>query len=429
MGASGRAARKDAEQHVIRVDGLTHGAEAVGRLPSGKACFVPFAIPGETVRIEVTEVRKRWARGRLLEVVEASGDRVRAPCPYFGPQDPDGPARCGGCALQHVSAPRQAQMKERIVTEQLERIGGFTDPPVEPTVSVATYGYRQRTRFGVVEGRLGYRRQRSNAIVPIDVCALLSPDTQALRDEAGDSWRGADEVAVSTGDQGGMIVVTPGSAGLPPLPEGEVPVALRSPGGAAALRGDPQVIHRVCGFDLRVSASSFFQTSSAAAEAMAELVRRAAGVGVEDAVCDLYAGVGLFSRVLAAQGATVTAVESHPAAAEDARHNLAGLDDAEVLQTDVETQLREWTATGRWFDVIVLDPPRRGAGPDVARVLAAMEPRRLIYVSCDPAALARDARALADAGLALVSATPVDQFAQTAAIEIVALFAPPEDAA
>jgi predicted RNA-binding protein with TRAM domain len=167
--------------HEIDLDGITHGGEAVGRLPDGKACFVPYAIPGERVRVEVVEERKRWARARVVEVVRPSPERVTAPCPYFG-QD-----KCGGCQLQHLAPAAQPALKRRIVTEQLARIGRIVDPPVAETVVVRPFGYRNRARFGVdAQGRLGYRRAQSHDLVPIDRCLLLTDQAQKVRDEAGD---------------------------------------------------------------------------------------------------------------------------------------------------------------------------------------------------------------------------------------------------
>lgn len=417
------------EQVEITLDGITHGAEAVGRLPDGKACFVAYAIPGERVRVEVTEDHPRWCRARLVEVIEASPDRIAPPCPYFGP------GRCGGCALQHVAPARQAALKRRIVAEQLEHIGRLPDPPVAETVAAGELGYRNRARFAVDgAGRLGYRRAGSHDVLAIDRCPLLDPATQAVRDEAGDGWQGVDELSVraALAGAGAAMVVTPGADALPPLPPGDTPVALRDATGQAhALRGDPTVVERVAGFDYRVSAGSFFQSNTAGAEVLVALVREAAAVEAGDAVADLYAGVGLFSRPLAADGATVVAVEGEASACEDARVNLAGTT-ASVLCEPVRDALDRLAeadggsggdADRDGFQVVVLDPPRRGAGRDVCGRIAQLRPRTIVYVSCDPAALARDARALTDAGYPLVTAVPVDQFAQTAAIETVATFA------
>ncbi|HVL99250.1 MAG TPA: class I SAM-dependent RNA methyltransferase [Egibacteraceae bacterium] len=417
------------ERVELVVDGITHGAEAVGRLPSGKACFVGYAVPGERVLVEVVEEHPRWCRARLVAVLEPSPDRVSPPCPYFGQ------GRCGGCALQHVAPDRQARLKRRVVVEQLARIGGIAEPPVSDTVRVRDFGYRNHARFAVdPDGRLGFRRAGSHDVLPVDRCPLLHPEAQAVRDEAGDGWDGVEEVGVraALAGTGSALVVTPGPQALPPLPEGDTPVALRDTTGRAhPLRGDPTVVERVAGFSYRVSAGSFFQSNTAGAAALVELVREGADVGPGDAVADLYAGVGLFSRPLAADGATVVAVEGSEEACTDARANLAATT-ASVVCEPVEEVLTRWTAeirattSGRrfaGFDVVVLDPPRRGAGRDVCGRIATLRPRTVVYVSCDPAALARDARTLVAAGYRLARAVPVDQFAQTAAIETVATFA------
>lgn len=414
----------------IVLHGFTHGAEAVGRLPDGKACFVPYAIPGERVRVEVVEEHKRWSRARLVEVLEPSPDRIEPPCPHFGP------GRCGGCAVQHIAPVRQAQLKRQVVVDQLTRIGGFTDPPVDDTVTVGEFGYRSRARFAVDDtGRLGFRRAGTHEVLPIDRCPLLHPAAQAVRDEAGDGWQGAEEVSVraAVAGTGTAMTVTPGESALPPLPAGATPVALLDAEGQAhALRGEPVLVERVAGFDFRVSAASFFQANPAGADVLVALVRAAAAVEPGDAVADLYAGVGLFSRALAADGAAVVAVEDDPAACADARENLSRTT-ASVVCEPVRAALTRMTAEirgsapaadqPRGFSVVVLDPPRRGAGRDVCGRIASLRPRTVVYVACDPAALARDAAVLARAGYALTRAVPVDQFAQTAAIEVVATFA------
>lgn len=361
----------------ITLHGWAHGGEAVGRLADGRAVFVGYAIPGETVRVAVTESRKSWARARLVEVVEASPDRVEPPCPYFGPD------RCGGCRLQHIAQPRQSELVRRVLVEQLERIGRIPDPPVEPTVEAGAYGYRTRARFAVDDrGHLGFRRAGSHEIVPIDRCLLLDAETQAARDEAGEAAPGVAEVEVRGTD-----------------------------------------VERVGGFSFRVSPGSFFQTNRQGAEILLRLVREAAAVEVGDEALDLYAGVGLFARGLAADGASVVAVESAPAAVADARVNLDGV--AEVVQAPADQAAAALARAGRQVAVTVLDPPRAGAGAEVVTTLAGITTRVIVYVACDPAALARDAKALIGAGWSLARVTPVDQFAQTAAVEAVAVFTPP----
>jgi tRNA/tmRNA/rRNA uracil-C5-methylase (TrmA/RlmC/RlmD family) len=410
----------------LELTGLTHGGEAVGRLPDGRACFVAYAIPGERVRVRVVEHRRRWARAEVLAVLRPSPDRVEPPCPYFGPD------RCGGCQLQHVSPERQAEMKRQVVVEQLQRVGGIASPPVAATVrpggSGWLRGYRTSARFAVDGvGRLGFRRAASHAVVPIDRCLLLTDGTQALRDAAGDAWAGAAEVSVRTGSDGAgrAITLQPGPGALPPLPAGDIPVAVVRAGRPVALRGEPAVIEHVAGVAFRVSPTSFFQSGPAGAEALVAAVREAAGAGPGDQALDLYAGVGLFARFLAADGAHVTAVESSKVACDDARTNLRPVRErAAVVRSTAEDAVTRLAASGRTVDIVVLDPPRRGAGPELVSHLARLGARAVVYVSCDPASLARAARALAGAGYRLARAVPVDQFGHTAHIETVATFVP-----
>ncbi|MGH8930474.1 MAG: class I SAM-dependent RNA methyltransferase [Egibacteraceae bacterium] len=382
--------------------GITHGAEAVCRLPDGSVCFVAGGIPGERASIEVVMRKRRWARGRLLDVLDASCDRVEAPCPYYG--------ECGGCQLQHVAGERQAMLKRQIVTEQLERVGGISDPPVAELVRPGGdnwyRGYRTSARFAVdAHGRLGFHRSRSNDVIAIDRCLLLAPPAQALREEVGDAWRGAAEVSIRVGlaTGGRTISVNPDTRGAP-----------------AMLRGDATITEHVAGSPFRVSPGSFFQPGPAGAEALTALVLEAAAVRGGDMVLDLYAGVGLFSRALTDAGARVVAVEASALACEDARSNLDA--SATVVHGKAERIVRDLVAERRRVDVVVLDPPRRGAGAGFCVALTCLAPRVIVYVACDPAALARDARALTDAGYPLACATPVDQFGYTSQIETVAAF-------
>lgn len=419
------------EEAVLDLHGVAHGGEAVGRLPDGRACFVGYAIPGERVRVRVVETKGRWARAELLEVLEPSPDRVEPPCPYFGR------GRCGGCQLQHVAPERQLAWKQRVVTEQLARLGGVDDPPVTATVAPAggwPQAYRSWARFAVdPAGRLGYRRAGSHDVLPIDRCLLLDDATQQARDAAGDAWEGAEEVLVTTGraaPAGGdgnegtaaVLAVRPGAGALPPLPGGPAGLVVLSGADPAVLRDPGAVVHRVGGTDLRVTAGSFFQPGPAGAGALVDLVLEAAGVDVGDTALDLYAGVGLFSVALARAGAAVVAVERARSAVRDAEVNVGGLD-VEVRRGSVEHEVERIARSGERFDVVVLDPPRAGAGPRVATAVAGLAPRTIVVVACDVAPLARDARALRDAGYRLMRAVPVDQFGHTASIEVVASFA------
>jgi tRNA/tmRNA/rRNA uracil-C5-methylase (TrmA/RlmC/RlmD family) len=381
----------------VDLHGFAHGGEAVGRLPDGRAVFVAYGIPGETVMVVVTEEHKRWARARLVDVKSASPDRVTPPCPYFGP------GQCGGCRLQHIAGARQHDLLRQVVVDQLERLGRIPDPPVEPVVAAGDYGYRTRARFGVVTpaGSLGYRRQATHDLLPIDRCLLLDEPTQQLRDTIGDGHAGASEVEVRTGVRGAAAVADPGTANR-------------------LVAGDTAITEVVGNFTFQVSPASFFQSNRRGAAILLDLVRAAASVQAGDTALDLYAGVGLFARGLAADGADVTAVEGAPSSVADAEVNLAG--HAVIVAGPVARVVQRLQRAGRRFDVVVLDPPRQGAGRAVIEQVGEVARRTIVVVACDPAALGRDAGILAGAGWQLLRAVPVDQFAQTGHLEVVATF-------
>jgi tRNA/tmRNA/rRNA uracil-C5-methylase (TrmA/RlmC/RlmD family) len=412
----------------VVVDGITHGGEGVARL-EGKAVFVPGALPGEQVRIRVVEDRKRWARASLLEVLDPAPDRVTPPCPYV----PD----CGGCDLQHVTPAGQRDLKTRIVREQLTRLGRLEDPPVAPCRPVGPdLGYRAQARLHADEtGRLGFHRAASTEVVPIETCLVLTDGAQALRSEVGDTT-GASEVRLRrfTTHGDAAVVLTPGPGPLQ-LPGGTADLLLAQPDGrTVAMRGDGEVEVDVDGLRFRVPALSFFQPGVDAATALLREVVAAAGSIDGALVWDLYAGVGLLSLALARAGAEVVAVEGDVLATDAARRNAARND----LHLDVRT-----AAVGRFLrqvvgaappaegqppldppDVVVLDPPRSGAGATVLGDLVSLAPAAIIYVACDPAALARDARTLDDLGYRLQHAQPLDLFPMTHHVEVVATFAP-----
>lgn len=419
---------------VAPVDGFTHGGEGVARI-DGKAVFVPGALPGERVRVAVVDDRKRWARARLVEVLEAAPERVEPPCPYV----PD----CGGCDLQHVSVRGQLALKTRVVREQLQRIGSFDDPPVAACVAVGpALGYRSSARMHADDdGRLGYHRAGTNEVVPIDACAILDDATQAVRDAVGDD-SGAIGARFRTSSHGDRATVL--TAGRDPLATDGIPedvqVGLKSAIGddvdpspgvggddAVVARGRGVVTERVGDFDYDVDLDGFFQGSAAGASALVEAVMddvAHVGDGVAGLeVWDLYAGVGLFTLPLADAGATVTAVEVDERAVDLLVVNAdraavadrvdAGADDVAEFVTRPQPDLP---------DIVVLDPPRTGAGSGVVEAIADFDPAMVVYVACDPAALARDARSLADTGYRLEAARPFDLFPMTHHVEVVARF-------
>lgn len=406
----------------LRVDSVAHGGWCVGRHEE-QVVFVRHALPGERVVARVTEETKRFLRAEAVEVLEAAADRVTPPCPFAGP------GKCGGCDWQHATLSAQRRFKGQVVAEQLLRIAG-----IERDVEVAELpgtpdglGWRTRVRYAVDEaGVVGLRRHRSHEIEPIDQCRIAHPETQKLGvTELG--WPGVAEVEAvassSTADR--AVIVTPRDPKLPRLPQLAVSAALlrRFRGGRTqAVQGRRGLREHAAGRQWRMDAGSFWQVHPAAAETLAEAVHAALEPKPGETALDLYCGVGLFAGVLGVavgSAGRVLGVESQRTAARDAQQNLQDLAHVRIEQADVAAKLREWNDLRA--DLAVVDPPRGGLGQGVIAALTALRPRRIGYVSCDPATLARDVARFGDAGYRLTQLRGFDAFPMTHHVECLAV--------
>jgi 23S rRNA (uracil1939-C5)-methyltransferase len=383
------------------------GGEAVARDADGRVVLVEGALPGERHRVDLTGDRRGVARARSIAVLAGSAGRVEPPCPEFD-------RGCGGCAWQYATPERQRDLKVDIVTDCLQRLAGL-DVPVTSAGPLPDLGYRTTVRLAIDGGRAGYRRRRSHDVHPVASCLVLHPALDAILAEA--SWAGAHEVVLRAGARTGerLVVVDPSAAGV------VVPDGVRLVGRDELAAGKRAWIHEeLAGRRWRISAESFAQASPEGAEALGAAVVRAAGEVAPGAhVVDAYGGIGLLGGIVAGSvdGWTgrVTVLEQHPAAAADARINLADLD-ARVVRTDVE----RWTP--RRADLVVADPSRAGLGARGVRSVAGAHAPTVVLVSCDPASLARDAGLLAAAGYGLEHVEVVDLFPHTAHVEAVSRF-------
>nr|WP_280139224.1 TRAM domain-containing protein [Geodermatophilus dictyosporus] len=406
----------------VTVGPVAHGGHCVARA-EGRVVFVRHALPGERVVARVTEDRQPgYCRADAVEVLEAAPDRVERPCPYSGP------GRCGGCDWQHVSHEGQLRLKAGVVREQLTRLGGLdaADPVVRDLAVEPLPGgplrWRSRARFAVGrDGVPGLRRHRSHDVVPLEDCPITVES--AARAVLGRRWPGAGAVDVAV-DSAGAVTTTR-------LDRRGVPTSTRvlRPGADVPAEPARRAGRRAGGRDWEVEGTGFWQVHESAADALVDAVSASTGVRAGDTVLDLYAGAGLFGGALApAAGETgrVVCVEADAEACAAAEANLARLPQAEVWQGEVDAEgltglLEELGGTP---DVVVLDPPRAGAGPAVCRVLAGTRARAVVYVACDPASLGRDAAAFAAAGYRLAGLRGFDAFPMTAHVECVALFTP-----
>lgn len=415
----------------LTLDAIAHGGEAIGR-HAGKAVFVPYAIPGERVRVEIVEEKERWARARLMEVLQPSTDRVDPPCPYFG-QD-----RCGGCQWQHIAYERQAELKQEIVADQLRRLGRLAQPPVadilalgdpdapEGSSAYLSYGYLNQIDFVVDrEGRVSLRRANGRDLIAVDTCLLANDRLDQLETALDVAWSELEGVKVRASDNtDDALVLFQSSAEDQPELEIDLPaaVAVRTAKGVQPLIGEPFLFEEVKGLRYRISATSYFPANTTGAAALVDTVLAYANVKPGDVVLDGYCGVGLFSMPLADAGAHVVGLESSPGACEDFAANAGERENLELHEGAVEEILPALAAAEQRVDVVVLDPPRAGAGPDVLADLVALGPRRIVYVASDPASLARDGVHLTLHGYQLVEAQPIDLFPQTCRVETVALW-------
>ncbi|NIO72650.1 MAG: 23S rRNA (uracil(1939)-C(5))-methyltransferase RlmD [Anaerolineae bacterium] len=396
---------------------MAHGGAALGR-HEGKVVFVPYAIPGEEVLVEIAEDKGRYARGRLVEVLSPSTQRVPPPCPHFGSHG------CGGCQWQHIAYEAQLEFKQRIVQDQLERIGRFENVPVKPMIeSPEPWRYRNHVQFALDEhGRLGFMAAESQRVVPIEECYIMHPLLDevfvALDLDLPELKRLSLRCGVNTGQR---MAVFETHEDEPFELEVDLPVScvfLLSDGRTATLIGQEYISEILAGQEYRISASSFFQANTPQAEELVRLVRDYLAPTGSEVLLDAYCGVGVFGLSLASEVGQVIGVEESPSAVADACFNAGLADNAEFVEGRVEEVL---PSLGAPIDLAVLDPPRQGCASEALTALAGLAPGKIVYVSCDPATLARDTRRLVQAGYQLVEVQPVDMFPQTYHIESVAL--------
>jgi len=390
---------------------MAHGGEAVAR-HDGKAYFIPGAMPGEVVEATVVEDKGSWSRTALVEVLVASPDRRTPPCPYA--QD------CGGCQWQFADEQSQQRWKRETVVGQLEHLGKITDPVVHETVEPGPgLGYRNRMDFRVAEGMPALFRSRSNDLVPLGSCMLMVDELQDTFAKLGD-LTGVEKLTLRAGTRTSKRVA---------VIEGEVPdqiadwdaaVIHKKGNSLTPLLGDRVFTEIVDGVVFEIPADGFFQNNTDGADALVRLVRDVLEITEDETLLDGYCGVGLFGATVGQDAARVIGIESTPGAVKYARSNMtaAGVENHIIAGSFT----RDIDKLDEYWDVAVVDPPRKGLGQRGVEAVTAAMPRRIAYVACDPASLARDARMLESYGYEFIEATPVDMFPQTYHIEIVARF-------
>jgi len=441
----------------LELTDLAAGGDALGR-HDGQAVFVAGALPGELVRARVMQERKGFARAEAVEILRASPDRVAPPYSELGAS--------GGFQWQFLAYPAQLRWKTRIVGEQLARIGRFVKPDVRPMIGMPDgadlWAYRTVTQFAVgADGATGFRRIVSHDVIDMPDCPLAHPalaaiyrdvrawlratwGTQAVEiierfslrigqadakiDAASDAASDA-ALGVLTLEAGSGLALDERQAicdrALASCPNLVGALLLDATGRRRlALAGRGYVYERVQDRTFRVSAGSFFQVNADQTPTLLQQALAAAAIRPGERALDGYSGVGLFSLFLAEGAQLVWAIESAPSAVADARANAEthGAETITILEGQIERVIDRLVRTGERIDVALIDPPRAGCDPRVLRAIQELAPRALVYVSCDPATLARDLRLFCDTGAyRLAWVQPVDMFPGAAHIECVAL--------
>ncbi len=400
----------------VQLKTLTYGGEAMGRLPDGRAVFVPYALPDEMVRVELVEEKRGFARAKLLKVLEASPLRIQPRCKHFG--------ECGGCAYQHMDYAHQAAAKQDILREQLQRIAGVQNPPVQPVVAAPQeWNYRNTIQFHLdPQGKVGYQAANSHRVIPIQECHLPEPALNELWPQLDlESLPGLERVELRVDSGEDLMMVLESQSFETPEFSVDIPLSAvhLSPAGSIVLAGEDYQIYEILGRPFKVSAGSFFQVNTRQAERMVEHVLSLGPLPPQTEVFDVYCGVGLFSAFIAPKVKSCVGIELAPSACDDFADNLDAFENVSLYVGAAEEIL---PGLEHRPDIVIVDPPRAGIDRRAMDALVKINAPYFVYVSCDPATLARDTQRLLKAGYQLKQVTPFDLFPQTYHLESIALF-------
>ena len=407
---------EDSKTHEVTLTTLTYGGEAMGRLQDGRAVFIPFGLPGERVSVRLTDEKKNFARGAIVEVLSPSPDRITPKCKHFG--------ECGGCHYQNLSYEKQLTAKTEILIDQLKRIGKIENPQVKPMVaSPNPWNYRNHIQFSLDrDGKLGFQKSNSNRVIPITECHMpeasindfwpqleFEPETEIER------------VSLRAGADDDLLMVLESESPEPPELEIEAGISITHvyEENTVVIAGNDHIVIRVLDRDFKVSAASFFQVNTAMAEKMVQHLLTCLPVSLSTTLLDVYCGVGLFSAFFASKCKTVIGIESSKSSCEDFALNLDEFDNVELYEGFAEEILQHLEIQP---DIVLVDPPRAGLDKQVIDGIFNLNPQMIAYVSCDPSTLARDAARLINAGYKLKEITPFDLFPQTYHIESISIF-------
>lgn len=444
----------------MTIEDMSSEGQGIGRI-EGMTVFAAGAVIGDLASVEITKLKKSYAFGWVKEILKPSADRKEALCRHAG--------KCGGCSLQELSYEAQLQWKRKLVADKLVRIGGIENPKVHEIVGMDDpWRYRNKAQFPVGAGSIGFYRVKSHDIVNCEQCLIQTEPaeriTQALRDfMKSDHISAYDEntgkglirhLIVRTAFQTGevMVILVINGKGIPNgekliymMDDAVNELAANPVTGleyslesvvlninkkktseimgeeCITFAGKPTIMDRIGGLEFEISPLSFYQLNPAQTEKLYQKAVDYAGLTGEETVFDLYCGVGTIGLFCASKAKKVIGVESVKPAVLDANRNavINGIVNAEFVCGKAEEEMPKLMEKGMIPNVVILDPPRAGCDPALLEAVAAAKPERIVYVSCDPATLARDVKILCEKGFRFVEAQPVDMFPWSGHVEMV----------
>jgi 23S rRNA (uracil1939-C5)-methyltransferase len=387
----------------LELTAMAHGGRALGR--AGKrTVFVPYTIPGERVLARITQDRGRVAFAEGVRLLEASADRVYPRCAHFGP------GRCGLCHWQHIDYDAQILIKQDVLADQLARIGGFDNAnvlPVIPSPQIWGYNYHM-TMIAGADGQPGFPGVDDERIVLVEECHVIHPDLLALYDTLDLQFDGLRRLRLQIDSLDDRMLILTMADDLAPELHLDVPVSvnmLLSDHEPVSLIGASHSRYQVGQRSFRATAGSFFRANVAQIPHLVDVVLSALDLTGSEAVLDVYGGVGLFSAFIAPHAGLVTLIDSYPPAVTDAESNLDTFDHVDLIEGSAEDVLPGLEDA---YDAAMLDPPGEGLSVEVIDTLAQLQIPRLVYISSDPATLARDAQRLCQQGYNLRLVQPID---------------------
>ena len=416
-----------------KIEGISHRGEGVTRI-NGKATFIPYAIPGEEVEVEIVQEHKRFARGKLTGIYTASSDRRQPVCPAY--------YDCGGCAYQHVDYARELDLKRNMVKETLKRLGGI-EAEVLPVIGMEDpYRYRNKVVWhtAMVNGKIqmGFYREGSHDLIPLDGCTLIHEDMEKVQNLLAANLS---DLEVQPGTEislrrsswtGHMSLVLSGKCNNEALSDWALSLPtnlslhINQDSEITTLQGAPYLEEQLCGLTFRVSPLAFLQVNHQQTEKLYQLIHQYAALSGRESVIDGFCGIGTIALSLAKNASQVTGVELYPQAVADAKQNAAinSIQNAIFYAGSCEEII---TRLNQPFDVVVLDPPRAGCKAQTIEAVIKTGAPCIIYVSCNPSTLARDLRLFASSGYTITEVQPVDMFPRTPHVECVVLMSKVED--